>query len=75
MHHEVITDDRIASRDDLEVGDTVYLGGTLAVAADNEFTVVGISSTDSQFVVSPTVEISRVRSRRYRGRPPATERR
>lgn len=55
MHHEVIIDDRIASQYDLEVGDSVYLGGTLAVAAENEFTVVGISSTYSQFVGAPTV--------------------
>ena len=55
MQHEVVIDERTASRYNLSVGDSVYLGGTLATASRNEFTVVGISSTYSQFVGAATV--------------------
>ena len=55
MQHEVIIDERTASQYNLSVNDTVYLGGTLASANRNEFTVVGISSTYSSFVGAPTV--------------------
>jgi len=55
MQHEVIIDRRTAQRYDLSVNDTVYLGGTLASASRNNFTVVGISSTYSSFVGAPTV--------------------
>ncbi|MDS0280793.1 ABC transporter permease [Haloarcula onubensis] len=55
MQYEVIIDQRTARQYNLSVGDSVYLGGTLASASENEFTVVGISSTYSQFVGAPTV--------------------
>ncbi|WP_277543744.1 ABC transporter permease [Haloarcula laminariae] len=55
MQYEVIIDERTARQYDLSVGDSVYLGGTLASASQNEFTVVGISSTYSSFVGAPTV--------------------
>jgi putative ABC transport system permease protein len=55
MQHEVIIDERTANQYNLSVNDSVYLGGTLASANENEFRVVGISSTYSQFVGAPTV--------------------
>ena len=55
MQHEVIIDPRTADQYNVSVGDTLYLGGTLATARNNEFTVVGISSTYSQFVGAATV--------------------
>ncbi|MBX0297439.1 ABC transporter permease [Haloarcula nitratireducens] len=55
MQHEVVIDQRTAKQYNLSVGDTVYLGGTLATASNNRFTVVGISGTYSQFVGAPTV--------------------
>lgn len=57
MTHEVIVDERTAERYDLSVGDTLYVGGTLASARQNEFTVVGVSPTFSQFLGTPTVTL------------------
>jgi len=55
MQHEVVIDERTAEQYNLSVGETIYLGGTLATANANEFTVVGISPTYSRFVGAPTV--------------------
>jgi putative ABC transport system permease protein len=55
MLHEVVVDERVAAMYDLSVGDTIYIGGTIADARRNEFTVVGISNTYSSFVGAPTV--------------------
>lgn len=57
MTHEVIIDPQTAARYNLSVGDTLYIGGTLAEARQNEFTVVGISSTFSRFLAAPTVAV------------------
>ncbi|MGM0718501.1 MAG: ABC transporter permease [Halobacteriota archaeon] len=54
MSHEVLIDPQLADRYDLSVGDTVYMGGTTRSAEQNEFTVVGISGTFSQFLGTPT---------------------
>lgn len=54
MHHEVVLDRRAAELLDVEVNDTVHLGGTLSAARENEFRVVGISPTYSVFVGAPT---------------------
>ena len=55
MSREVMIDSRTAEQFDVGVGDTLYIGGTLASARSNEFTVVGISDTFSRFLGTPTV--------------------
>ncbi|QLH76890.1 ABC transporter permease [Halosimplex rubrum] len=57
MSHEVVIDPRTADLLDISVNDTMYLGGTIGTARQNEFTVVGISPTYSQFVGAPSVVI------------------
>ena len=57
MSHEVIVDRRTADAYNLSVNDTVHLGGTTSAADDNEFTVVGISPTISEFLGAPTVTV------------------
>ncbi|ELY37816.1 ABC transporter permease [Natronorubrum tibetense] len=57
MGHEVVIDERTADAYDLSINDTVHLGGTTSAADDNEFTVVGISSTFSEFLGTPTVTV------------------
>ncbi|WP_459191554.1 ABC transporter permease [Halosimplex sp. J119] len=55
MNREVIIDSRTAELLGVGVNDTIHLGGTLATARQQEFTVVGISPTYSQFVGAPTI--------------------
>ena len=55
MTHELVVDPRIADRFNVTVGDTLYVGGTLASARQNKFTIVGVSPTFSQFLGTPTV--------------------
>ena len=55
MSQEVVIDTETANEFDLEVGETVFIGGTLSTALNNEFTVVGISDTFSGFLGTPTV--------------------
>jgi putative ABC transport system permease protein len=55
MTHEVVVDSETASQLDVGVGDTLFIGGTLASARNNEFTIVGISDTFSTFLGAPTV--------------------
>ncbi|MFC7140592.1 ABC transporter permease [Halosimplex aquaticum] len=55
MTREAIIDSRTAELLDVGVNDTIHLGGTVATARQQEFTVVGISPTYSQFVGAPTV--------------------
>ena len=57
MTHEVIIDPRIAEMYNLSVGDSVFIGGTIVDARQNEFTVVGISPTFSRFLGAPTVAV------------------
>ncbi|MFC6719766.1 ABC transporter permease [Natrialbaceae archaeon GCM10025810] len=57
MSREVIIDECTADAYDLSVNDTIYVGGTTAAAADNEFTVVGISPTFSEFLGAPTITV------------------
>lgn len=57
MTHEVIIDPRTAELFDVGVGDTIYVGGTIAAARSNQFTIVGISPTFSQFLGTPTVTV------------------
>lgn len=55
MSNEVIIDQQTATRLDIGIGDTVNIGGSLAVARETEYTVVGISPTFSQMLGSSTV--------------------
>ncbi len=57
MQREVVLDQRAANLLDVSVNDTVSLGGTLATAREQQFRVVGISPTYSQFVGAPTVTL------------------
>jgi putative ABC transport system permease protein len=57
MTREVIIDRRTADLLDVGVNDTIHLGGTVATARENEFTVIGISPTFSRFVGAPTVVV------------------
>lgn len=55
MSHEIIVDPQTAERFDLEVGDTLYVGGTVSTARNHEFEVVGISPTFARFLGTGTV--------------------
>lgn len=55
MTNEVVVGQRVAEQYDIEVGDTLYVGGTLASAREHRFTVVGVSPTFSQFLGAPSV--------------------
>lgn len=57
MTHEAVIDRRLARRYDLSVGDTVHVGGTLASARRNEFRVVGVSSSVTRLLGTPTVSL------------------
>lgn len=54
---ELLVSPRLADLLDVSVGDTVYVGGTLATARDTEYRVVGVSRTGSQFLGTPTVTL------------------
>ncbi|QFU82252.1 ABC transporter permease [Natronorubrum aibiense] len=53
--NEVLIDEETARALDVEVGDTIHVGGSLAVARNTEMTVVGISSTFERMLGAPTV--------------------
>jgi putative ABC transport system permease protein len=55
--HEVVIDSRTAELFGVDVGDTLYVGGTIATAKQHEFRVVGISPTNSRFLGAPTVSM------------------
>jgi putative ABC transport system permease protein len=55
MTNEVLLDKRAADQLGVEVGDTIHVGGTLAAADENEFTVVGISNDVARYLGTPTV--------------------
>lgn len=57
MTQEVIVGPRLADRYNLSVNDTLYIGGTLTAARENEFRVVGISQLFSRFLGTPTVTL------------------
>jgi putative ABC transport system permease protein len=57
MTREAVIDRQTADRLGVGVNDTVYLGGTIVTARQNEFTVIGISPTYSRFVGAPTVVV------------------
>ncbi|SIS10275.1 ABC transporter permease [Natronorubrum thiooxidans] len=53
--NEVLIDEETARALDVEVGDTIHVGGSLAVARNTEMTVVGISPTFERMLGAPTV--------------------
>lgn len=55
MTREVLIDAETARSLGVSVGDTVNIGGSLAAARENEFTVVGISPTFERMLGTPTV--------------------
>ncbi|SEH45657.1 putative ABC transport system permease protein [Halopenitus malekzadehii] len=55
MTHEILIDERTATLLDVDVGDRIHVGGTITSARNNEFTIVGVSSTGNQFLGTPTV--------------------
>ncbi len=57
MTKEVLIDEETAQTLGISVGDTIQIGGTLAAARDNEFTVVGISPTFERMLGTPTVTL------------------
>lgn len=57
MKQEVLVDPETAETYNLDVGDTLHVGGTVGGARRNEFEVVGISSTFRKFVGAPTATV------------------
>ena len=55
--HELLIDQRTATLLDVDIGDRVYIGGTVAGARETQYTVVGISNTGNQFLGAPTVTV------------------
>lgn len=55
--HELLIDQRTAALLNVDVGDTVYIGGTVAAARETQYTIVGISGTGNQFLGAPTVTV------------------
>lgn len=57
MTRAVVLNNDIANELNVSVGDTVYLGGTLATARDQPFTVVAINRRFSVFLGAPTAVV------------------
>jgi putative ABC transport system permease protein len=57
LSQEIVIDQRTAQAHDVSVGDSLFVGGTLSTARQNEYTVVGISETFSGFVAAPTAVV------------------
>ncbi|MFP9062484.1 ABC transporter permease [Natrialbaceae archaeon A-chndr2] len=55
--NEILIDEETARQLDVGVGDTLYVGGSLASARNNEMTVVGISPTFEQLLGTPTITV------------------
>ncbi|ELY62792.1 ABC transporter permease [Natrinema versiforme] len=55
MTNKVLIDEETANELDVGIGDTIHIGGSLAAARGNEFTIVGISPTFEQMLGTPTV--------------------
>ncbi|RQH02676.1 FtsX-like permease family protein [Natrarchaeobius oligotrophus] len=53
--NEVVIDEETARQLGVDVGDTIHVGGSYAVARENEVTVVGISPTFERMLGTPTV--------------------
>lgn len=57
LSNEVVLDERAAEALDVEIGDTIQLGGTLRLAEEHEYTVVGYSSTIEGLLGAPAVVV------------------
>ncbi len=57
MTRAVIVSNGVATQLNVSTGDTIYMGGTLATASEQEFTVVGISRRFSVFLGAPTAVV------------------
>ena len=57
MTRELLVDERTAAALGVGVNDTLYVGGTIATARETRFRVVGVSSTFSTLLGSPTVTL------------------
>ncbi len=57
MTHQVLIDPVTAEEYDIEVGDSLFVGGTILDAQQNEFEIVGISSTFSDLSGTQAVTI------------------
>lgn len=55
MTREVVIDKETADTLNISTGDTVNIGGSLAAARQNQFTIVGISPTFERMLGTPTV--------------------
>ncbi|WP_079988804.1 FtsX-like permease family protein [Halosegnis longus] len=55
MTHEIIIDPRTSEKYDVGVNDTLYVGGTLAAARNNEFRITAISKRYSTFLGTSAV--------------------
>ncbi|ELY60931.1 ABC transporter permease [Natronolimnohabitans innermongolicus] len=57
LTEEIIVDESTAEQFDVGVGDTIHAGTSPGAAADRELEVVGVASTYSQFLGTPTVTL------------------
>lgn len=55
--HQAIISPELAAQQNLSVGDSLHVGGTIASARANEFEIVGISPTFSNFLGTATVTL------------------
>lgn len=55
MTHEVLIDRRTAEQFNVSINDSLFVGGTIIGARENEFQVIGRSPTFSRFLGAPTV--------------------
>ncbi len=55
MTREVVIDKETAETLNVSIGETVNIGGSLAAARENQFTIVGISPTFERMLGTPTV--------------------
>lgn len=57
LTREIIVDERTAARLGVGLNDSIFIGGTIATARDQQFRVVGIAPTFSALIGTPTVTL------------------
>ena len=57
LSNEVVLDERAAEALDVEIGDTIQVGGTLRLADEHEYEVVGYSSTIEGLLGAPSIVV------------------
>ncbi len=67
MTHEVVIDERTAALYNVTTGDTLYIGGTLRIARQHEYRIVGVRSTFGTFLGTATVTIHQSELQRLTG--------